>query len=160
MIFFYLKKIKLKKYTILFLSIFTLSACGKETYSNCILENTKNLQTESAIAAVKLACLEKTTPSEKNEKIDKPITELSNNICYVYWDGRRFSLGATEGKKFKRYSSAYRGIEALVISLPLEMVIDLGIQNDETLSWSDGKFGELMKNNWANIREICDLPGN
>ena len=79
--------------------------------------------------------------------------------CRVYWNGRGFLLGSTKGDaNFESFSYAYYGVEAVIISLPTQMVADLGVRkkvgDDVPMT---GKFKTFMDRHWGEVSSLCHL---
>lgn len=93
----------------------------------------------------------------------KPIKSIEeiNSLCYVYWDGRRWQAGKTEGEKFQRHVLARYGVEMIEAALPIEMAKEFGIngksKSEVALAFDTGAFGTFMNENWHQLDSLCKL---
>lgn len=131
---------------------------GPSSYEECLLENLKGVNNDSAVFLVKKSCEEKF--SNKNENTyQKP---KLHELCYVYWNGRGFLKGNTkENEDFSKYKFAFLGVETIVVALPKNMAKELAVDTfaDEGRGISnDTKFGAFLLNgHWKKIKGLCGI---
>ncbi len=99
------------------------------------------------------------TPTQaNNSKTIKSIEEV-NSLCYVFWDGRRWQNGKTEGGKFQRLVIGRYGVEVIEAALPIEMAKEFGIngKNPNEIDIEKNALGAFMKENWYQLELLCKL---
>lgn len=99
-----------------------------------------------------------TSTQPNNGKTIKSIEEV-NSLCYVFWDGRRWQNGKTEGGKFQRLVIGRYGVEVIEAALPIEMAKEFGIngKSPNEIDIEKGAFGAFMKENWYQLDLLCKL---
>lgn len=111
--------------------------------------------------------LTSSTSVTKSSQVAKPT--ISNNpiksidevgtICYVYWDGRRWQSGKTEGDGFYRFKMARYGVHVMTLSLPIQMADNFNLRKDSAADVDiyKGEIGDFMKKHWYQLEELCNF---
>lgn len=102
-------------------------------------------------------------PSQPSKSItsDKTIKSIDevNNLCYAYWDGRRWQSGKTEGDKFLRLKMGRYGVHVLTFSLPIQMANEFGLSKESSADVDvfKGEIGKFMNENWYQLEALCNF---
>lgn len=90
---------------------------------------------------------------------DKPVKSIEevNTVCYVYWDGRRWQSGKTEGDNFLRFAMGRYGVHVMTFALPIQMAKEFGLSKDSSadIDVFKGEIGGFMKEHWNQLEAIC-----
>jgi hypothetical protein len=153
------------RFSLICLVSITVLSCEKKA-EDCIDEVAKNAKTESGVAIGVANC--RTNTNETNQKENKNLTDENKVVksidevsskCYVFWDGRHWQNGKTEGDNFLRFKIGKYGVEVMVIALPVEMATEFGISKDspDQVDIKEGAFGAFMKEHWYQLDTLCNL---
>jgi hypothetical protein len=80
--------------------------------------------------------------------------------CNVYWNGREFKKGSTQGDaNFSRLSYSFYGVESVIVSVPNGMAKEFGIDTADTGKEfiPSKKFETFITNQWNDITRLCKL---
>jgi hypothetical protein len=87
------------------------------SFEDCLLENLKNAKSTEAIALTTQACRSK-FPSKTSE------VKQGINLCKIYWDGWKFTLGDVKNNKdFALFKAPIDGVDAIEIGIPKQMLL-------------------------------------
>jgi hypothetical protein len=118
---------------------------NSSSFEDCLLENLKNAQTTEAIALTTQACRNK-FPSKSTE------IKQGINLCKIYWDGWKFSLGdMTNNKDFTLYKVAKDGVDAVEVGIPKQM-----LKAFETKSIQYKDVDDLFQKNVDSVLRLCN----
>jgi len=102
-----------------------------------------------------------TSQISKSATADKPIKSIDevNNICYAYWDGRRWQSGKTEGDNFLRLKMGRYGVHVLTFALPIQMSKEFGLSKDSSsdVDVFKGEIGKFMNEYWYQLEALCNF---
>ena len=92
---------------------------------------------------------------------DKPVKSIDevNTVCYVYWDGRRWQSGRTEGDNFLRLKMGRYGVHVMTLALPIQMAKEFGLSKDSSADVDvfKGEIGSFMKEHWYQLEALCNF---
>ncbi len=141
------------------------TSCSNRT-EDCINDVAKNAKTDTGVAIGVANCRTNTAVTSTNEskipaeekKIVKSIDGVSSK-CYVFWDGRHWQNGKTEGDKFLRFKIGRYGVEVMEIALPVEMANEFGISKEspDQVDINKGPFGTFMQEHWYQLDTLSKL---
>lgn len=151
------------------MAVILFASCSERT-EDCINDVAKNAKTDTGVVIGVRNCQTNTaeasaeTSAEKNKtipdenRIVKSLDEVSS-MCYVFWDGRHWQKGKTEGDKFLRLKIGQHGVQVMVISLPIEMANEFGMSKDrpDQVDLEKGALGAFMKKHWYQLEILCNL---
>jgi hypothetical protein len=138
----------------------TLS-CSKKP-EECIDDVAKNAKTESGVAVGVANCRADASKAISEEskilndgkRVVRSIDEVASK-CYVFWDGRRWQLGKTEGPNFGRFSREKYGVELVELAIPRQMINELKVNTEVGDTVTSNQFNEFLNLYWNQVESLC-----
>jgi len=134
---------------------------GPSTYDECILEELKSGMTDTQTVLVMEACRNKFSSQKEStnghkEGMHSPVEDISG-ACYVYWDGRGWKKGQTNGDRFYRLKFGRYGVHTHTASIPSEMAKEFSIKRSDagSVNTESGPFAEFLGSTWYQIDLLC-----
>lgn len=123
---------------------------GADSYDECILENMKNSNTDTAAKLIENSCRQK--HANKGDQV-------TGAPCKIFWDGFKFIKGSNRTNAYKtfEFDNEY-GVVFLEMTIPKMMAEKLQFKSQPDSS--QGLMGKFYKENWQQIALLCSFSSN